>query len=296
MKYLKITIFLCSLFYTADLYSQTNIPPEYQKMIDEALKGQQTGIGGQKWDIRIEKTTGSVYLNSSESGDWVQVDGPIPLEFNDKIKTGSNGTVEIALDDKGVIFIGRNSEIEINTISQSDTMFSLKIGSLIAKIQHFLSSGKFQVQTPVAVCSIRGTEFGVEHSKLGDETRIAVFDEGKVAVNMTGENTMALGEVILEKNNEVVLNPLQRYIRPSRISKMARYKATIMSLRERLIAVRKSWKPVNMTKRAKMREEFFKRRIIQKTLWKEKRKGEKWKKGRENIRTKNIPPKRDIEP
>lgn len=287
MNYSKIMIFLCSFFYVGSLFSQI-IPPEYQKMIDDALKNQQTSQEVvQKWDMRIEKISGSVYVKSSENDDWVKVDRPLPLEFNDQIKTDSDGSAEIALDDKGVIFLGRNSEIEINSISQSDSMFSLKIGSLVAKIQHFLSSNKFQIKTPVAVCVIRGTEFAIEHSKLGDETRIAVYDEGKLAVNMTGENTIALGEVILEKDNEVILNPLQKRIRPSRISRMQKYRSNIKLLRQRLIAIRKAWKPVNISKRTKLREEFFKKHISQKTLNQEEVKKKVKKKSRIKNKARN---------
>jgi len=186
---------------------------EYQKMMQQAMKSGSSYDQGQAegWDARLKVVSGSVMVKAVDSEEWSAITGEMPLDPNDAVKTASDGIAELYLDDKGAIAIGRNSELEISSLDQSDTVFALNYGSLVAKVKHFLNEKfKMQVRTPSAVCAVRGTEFAVEYSKLGKDTSVAVFDEGRVLVTPSMEPDSSSGLAARASNSFSALRSASR--------------------------------------------------------------------------------------
>lgn len=235
----------------------------YKTMVEDAMKsGKFNSSPMDTWDIRLKRTAGTVSVKPGGSEKWsVLADGTVlPLEPSDQIKVGMDGSAEVYLDDKGAIFAGRGTEMEISAVVKTGTAFTLKVGFLAAKIQHFLNeSHKFQVRAPSAVCVLRGTEFAVQYSQLGRETGAAVFEEGKLSVEPSDGKGQSLGEYVLEKNTELTFTPDQKRLKTAPLSKMRRYSGNVSQMRQRLKALKKSWKPVNSTNRQALRERFFNR-------------------------------------
>ncbi len=243
---------------------------DYKQMLDDALKSggyaQQSAQGGSSWDARLKVVSGTVMVKTADSEEWSAVTGVMPLDPNDVVKASGDGIAEIYLDDKGAISLGRNTEVEISSLDQQDSVLSISFGSLTAKIKHFLNDKfKFSVRTPAAVCAVRGTEFAVEYSQLGKETGVAVFDEGRVAVTQTGENAKDTQEYILEKNTEISFNPSQRRFRPAPVSRMSRYRAAVITMRSRVLQL-KGWRPRPAARRAALRDQALKRKIIRRQI------------------------------
>jgi hypothetical protein len=242
---------------------------DYRKMMEQVMKtsGSQAQAEAQSWDARLKVVSGSVLVKTVEKDEWSAITGEIPLEPNDLVKTAADGLAEIYLDDKGAIALGRNTELEITSLEQEDTVLSLSFGSLAAKIRHFLNAKhKFQVRTPSAVCAVRGTEFAAEYSLLGKESAFAVFDEGRLGVSQgSGASGQAPQEYLLEKNTEVVFNPAQKRVRPGAISRMGRHRGAILNTRKRLETL-KGWKPRTAARRAELRDRALNRRVIRKEL------------------------------
>ena len=247
---------------------------DYSRMMDQAMKsGTYTQSQAENWDARLKVVSGSVMVKPSEAEEWVKVTGEMPLDPGDLVKTASDGVAELYLDDKGAVGVGRNTEVEVSSLDQGETVFSLSFGSLAAKIKHFLNEKfKLQVRTPSAVCAVRGTEFAVEYSQLGKDTSIAVFDEGRVVVTPTAEAASSQGlgrsgssggggpEDTLEKNTELSFGPSQKRFRPVPLAKMARYKGLIGTLRKRVASL-KGWRPRSPARRAELRNLALKRKI-----------------------------------
>lgn len=240
---------------------------DYRKMLDQAMKsGNYSQSQSESWDARLKVVSGTVMVKTVDKDEWSKVSGEIPLDPNDMVKTASDAVAEIYLDDKGVMSVGRNTELEISSIDQADTVFSLSFGSLAAKIKHLLNDKfKMAVRTPAAVCAIRGTEFAVEHSQLGKETMAAVFDEGRLSVTQTDESGKDNQEYTLEKNTEIVFGPAQRRFRAVPLARMARHRGAITAMRTRLAAL-KGWKPRSQERRAALRDRALKRSVIRKEL------------------------------
>ena len=240
---------------------------EYRQMLQQAMKtGNYSQNQAQSWDARLKVVSGTVMVKTIQGDEWSQITGEMPLDPNDVVKTTADGIAEIYLDDKGVMALGRNTELEISDLVQEDAVFTLNVGSLVAKIKHFLNEKiKMQVRTPAAVCAIRGTEFAVEYSMMNKESSVAVFDEGRVAVNQVGESGKDSQEYLLEKNTEIRFSPDQKRFRPAPLSRMGRHRGSLGTMRTRLIAM-KGWKPRSLTRRAELRNVALKRKLIRRQL------------------------------
>ncbi|MDO8803663.1 MAG: FecR family protein [Elusimicrobiota bacterium] len=240
---------------------------KYRQMLQQAMKsGNYSQSQGQSWDARLKVVSGTVLVKTIQGDEWSKVTGEMPLDPNDVVKTTADGIAEIYLDDKGAIALGRNTELEITDLLQDDAVFSLNVGSLVAKIKHFLNEKiKLRVRTPAAVCAVRGTEFAVEYSQMSKESSIAVFDEGRLAVTQTGDSGKDAQEYLLEKNTEINFNPAQKRFRTAPLSRMGRHRGALGTMRTRL-ATLKGWKPKSLSKRAELRSQALKRKVIRRQL------------------------------
>ncbi len=276
----KLTVVMVSsLTLAAAAGAQEMDEQDYRKMLDQAMKsGSYSQSQAENWDARLKVVSGTVMVKTVDKEEWSRVEGEIPLDPNDVVKTGSDGLAEIYLDDKGTMALGRNTELEISDTEQTDTIFSINFGSLAAKVKHFLNDKfKMQVRTPTAVCAIRGTEFAVEYNQLAKETLVAVFDEGRVAVRQADESGKDAQEYTLEKNTEIMFSPSQRRLRPVPLARMSRHRGAVTSMRARLASL-KGWKPRSMEKRAALRDRALKRGVIRRQI-KDPKAGQKSSRG-----------------
>ena len=241
--------------------------PDYRKMLEQAMKSGSYGQAqAESWDARLKVLSGTVMVKTVDNDNWVAVTGEMPLDPNDMVKTSADGLADIYLDDKGAMSLGRNTELEVSSLDQTDTVFMINFGSLSAKIKHFLNDKfKFEVRTPSAVCAVRGTEFAVEYSQLGKDTTAAVFDEGRLSVRPVDESGKDNQEYTLEKNTELSFGPSQRRFHPVPVSRMARHRGEITMLRTRLAAL-KNWKPRSAERRAALRERALKGKAASRAL------------------------------
>ena len=269
----KLSAVLLFQVFCAALFAQQpdTVSPDYKQMIENALKASRYGQGQSRiWDTRLKRVSGEVSVKTSGGAEWTKIEESIPLESKDLVKTGADGVAEIYLDDKGAISLGRNTQLEVSSLVQADSVFTLKLGSLAAKIQHFLNDKmKMQVRTPSAVCAVRGTEFAVEYSQLGRETGAAVYDEGVLAVNTIAENSPGQ-EYVLEKNMEIIFSASQKRFRPVKLSRMSRHRSMVAAMRQRLAGIDKTWRPMEPARRAELRDRVLKHRVIRRQTKKPK--------------------------
>ena len=90
-------------------------------------------------------------------------------------------------------------------------------------------------------------------------------------------NGQAPGEYLVDKNMELVFAPSQKRFRTVPLSRMSRYRTSIMAMRVRLNVLRKNWKPAGDAKKAAMRDRVFKRNVIHKETDNTVRAGKKGK-------------------
>jgi ferric-dicitrate binding protein FerR (iron transport regulator) len=85
-----------------------------------------------------------------------------PVDWGDLINTQRSGRARISLDDGSVINVGSDSSLKITAYSpgQQQTQMDLAYGSLRSKVAKITQpNGKFEVNTPVGVAGVVGTDF-----------------------------------------------------------------------------------------------------------------------------------------
>ncbi|MBI2387014.1 MAG: FecR domain-containing protein [Elusimicrobia bacterium] len=123
--------------------------------------------------VSITSADGKVLFLKSGSYTWAQVSSGQVLAPGDQLKTAGGARATVTFDDASRVDLSPGSSFTLKEASPEASGMELKLGSLKAWISKSLNR-RFQVRTPTAVCSVRGTEFGVDVDGSGD-TRVQMF-------------------------------------------------------------------------------------------------------------------------
>lgn len=117
------------------------------------------------------------------------------LQWNDLLKTDTNGRLRAGLTDGSILSLGSNSElrvVESNAQSQQ-TSIDISYGKLRNQVVKITKpGGKYEVKTPNAVIGVVGTDFYVS---FGENRTTVICYVGKVAV------TPAAGAQVMKADN-----------------------------------------------------------------------------------------------
>ncbi|MBI3551757.1 MAG: FecR domain-containing protein [Elusimicrobia bacterium] len=110
----------------------------------------------------LSKATGIVQLQRSGSERWDMVrDLPLDLVDQDTVRTGQRAQATLSFEDGSRVELGGNATFTLEEASRGRSAIRLNFGAIKAFVQK-MASRRFEVKTPTAVCSVRGTEFRVE--------------------------------------------------------------------------------------------------------------------------------------
>jgi len=123
--------------------------------------------------VSIGAAEGKVLYLHAGSYTWAQVSTGQVLSPGDQLKTASGARATVTFDDGSRVELNPGSSFTLKEATPQASGMELKLGSLKAWISKSLNR-RFQVRTPTAVCSVRGTEFGVDVGESGD-TRVQMF-------------------------------------------------------------------------------------------------------------------------
>lgn len=194
MKKLSVLIILIS----AGFIAQCGGKSETRDQVSSNIKAFVSNVTG---DVRMERAGTEEALTQG-----------FVLLPSDAIITGAGAAVELAVKDYGVIKVGPDSRVVVQSLvpgsgdSASKAEFSLQRGDMAAVVKKKSARAEFNVVTPTAIAGVRGTAFGV--SVKGGTTHISVL-EGAVGVKQAGQDL----EVILEKNSQLVIQGQQKLSR-----------------------------------------------------------------------------------
>ena len=143
--------------------------------------------------------SGEVFV--AAGGDWEYAEIGNFLEREDTLRVDEESYCELQFGDIGAMRIEANTEIFLKDVylepENSSVGVKIAVGSVLAKVSKLSGGDKFTVESQVAVCGVRGTEFGVKVTEDG-KTRLAV-KEGKVAVLPVNIDLDELKEKIQEE-------------------------------------------------------------------------------------------------
>jgi len=142
----------------------------------------------------ITSCSGDVQVKRAKETVWKKAEINMPVYFGDSIRTREGGEGAITFIDKSLLKIHSNTRITLNAIvspvekKNSVLLFFGRIWNKVSR--EVLRRRGFEVQTPTAVCGVRGTEFGT--ASYEDGTMIVRVDSGKVTVdNETDRSTLS---------------------------------------------------------------------------------------------------------
>lgn len=207
-------------------------------------------------EARITEIEGEVEVLFSGTTFWVAVTEEAPLEEGDAVKTGEGSRVEIGTPEGTVVSLEEKSSLTLQDLKPQNTRLRFSLGSLLIKIMKRLSAReRFSVETPAAVLSVRGTEFGV-----------AVDEKGEM------EAGVQEGEVELSHGQEpapLLLKPQEgwrgtRGMRGMRLRglppRILRYQMRLGMLKKRAEHLKARWRHLPLEKRREIRQKMLMRR------------------------------------
>ncbi len=216
------------------------------------------GGQAQEWEARLTEAKGevTVWTSDGDPGGMPGEEGA-PLEVGDRVRTGKDGSAEIAFEGDSIVTLRPNSEIRIADARRGRVEIAAARGGLLAKIQKALGmGGGFRVRTPTAVAAVRGTEFAVEiEDGSGGETHVGVFDEGEVEVSDAAGGPSER----LIANQETVVRRGQRPAAPYQLKRLMKHRRYVRGMGRRAAYLRKNWKALSPDQRRKLRGQWRER-------------------------------------
>ena len=134
---------------------------------------------------RVIRVTGRLNIQRAKQTTWIVAKPKTEVFFGDTITTGDKSGGLIKLLDDSLIRVHANSKIVLNTMispvekKHSVLLFFGKLWNKVSK--KALRKKVFEVQTPTAVCGVRGTEF--ETASYDDGTMLVRVNSGNVEVD-----------------------------------------------------------------------------------------------------------------
>ena len=194
---------------------------------------------GEELDARIVAASGPVYIHTPAmaEGQFAKAEPGTPLSAGDLVRTGAGGSAELSVDGQSLIFLQSGTDFTVNSLHPEETEFHLGLGRLIAKLAKVLQGRQVRFITPTAVAAVRGTELAIEQGEDLKLSRVAVLDEGHVAVSAPSGGA----EITLGPNQETEARQGKPPTAPKALAAMQSAKSVIAQVRQRAAAVQKQW-------------------------------------------------------
>lgn len=141
----------------------------------------------------IARQSGATFFKAKGEKDWTSVVDGRELNQGDRIKTGSDGRMELSLNDGSKLSLGNSTELEITDFLLSKTKRNATVflvqGKLRASVASFSGKTNMNIKTPTAVAGIKGTDFIAMNQ---GKANVFFGQEGTVAVSGTDKERVAL--------------------------------------------------------------------------------------------------------
>ncbi len=103
---------------------------------------------------------------------WTEIEDGGEVLLGDTLRTGEGGRIKIVFKDKSIMILAENTLLEISqhvydpAAKERASLFKLYEGKVRAIVgELFGAQSKFEIETPVAVAGVKGTDFEAHHPK-----------------------------------------------------------------------------------------------------------------------------------
>lgn len=131
--------------------------------------------------VRVSFLSGSAEQKVPGS-DWTALKSGQEVPLNASIRTGSGAVLDLSVSGTAGIRLLGGSSMEIGDIVSTGKV-KVSDGNILVKVGKLDAGRSFQVETPTAIASVRGTQFWGQVTKAGEEGVFAVRD-GSVEVTL----------------------------------------------------------------------------------------------------------------
>ncbi len=142
--------------------------------------------------VKVEEWNGKVDLE--RSGKEKDIFEGLKLVTDDRVTTGNDGKLMLLIDSDKELVASENTRFSLKATgiaNNGKVTIKLDYGSALATIDKKLNEhSEFEIKTPNATCSVRGTTFNVAYDKSAAKTRVDVT-KGVVHVE-AGKNSLDL--------------------------------------------------------------------------------------------------------
>ncbi len=156
--------------------------------------------------IKVNSFEGETAMNRGEEA--VELFEGIQLVSNDKVTTGSDGLIELLVDSDKNIAASEDTCFSIEAVgneTQGKVTIHLEYGTTLIEIQNKLTDGsEFEVVTPNATLSVRGTTFEVTYDTAANETTLKVIDGVVEATTNIESREINAGETIVIQDVNII--------------------------------------------------------------------------------------------
>jgi hypothetical protein len=157
----------------------------------------------------LASVTGDVQVQRNDI--WSKANGEEKVSKDDVIKTGDNSNTTILFGSGSLIRVDANSQIALTAYAKDGDSWTIKINQIIGRtwnrVQKLMGSSVYEVNTPTAVATVRGTAFGVD----ADPTKSAfTVDEGTVSAKLVDTKSperKIISEVQIHKQEQIEITP-----------------------------------------------------------------------------------------
>ncbi len=144
---------------------------------------------------KISHLSGDVQVRSGEKAKWEAAKPDQIVRPGSQLKTSSQSSVNLQTKEKHRVHLSPKTTILVEETSSEKTIFKVLLGRLRSYVRPLKKNQQFRIKSPVAVASVRGTEFDT----IVEENDKTTFEVTEGVVNVSDlENIGA--EVTLFKN------------------------------------------------------------------------------------------------
>jgi hypothetical protein len=123
---------------------------------------------------------GSVPVEINHGTGWIKATDGQDLSLADKVRTNA-GEATVIFYDSIIVKLKKNTEISINKLSDKSVSISQEKGVIWNTFTDIFGINNFEVKTPKALATVRGTNFGVE---VNPNSESIALMEGSVDVKI----------------------------------------------------------------------------------------------------------------
>lgn len=123
----------------------------------------------------LQPVSGTIQIKKAGTQIWVNTNSRVQIKDGDSVRTGEKSKADLKLKQGHKVALNDKTTLIMESSDPKDTRFSLIIGRVRAFVSKLKGANKFQMKTPVAVASVRGTIFEME---VGEDnaSRLSVLE------------------------------------------------------------------------------------------------------------------------